>query len=383
MVPRSSLPEDHDRATGLRVGRHEIPRWILDALVALAGIYLIHYLFCRFLLSELVPPSLLQQPLGIFPAHIFVHAWDSAYYKDLFNSYDRYFFPPLYPICLRLVATVCWFRENAFEKSAVVLNLLSHATIVLGVTYYLRQDRGLQAVRAWVVLALIFFYPGHNVFFAAYSDSLFLAVTVVALILHKEKQTGWASLIAGVSSLVRYMGTFLVLAFIAEEMIKCLRERRFSLRRLSLAAIGLIVIMGWHLYLWHLGTSTNKELQPWLADIAAAPNPHSSLLRYLAYAGRWSEVLPFWLSVAAIIYCAMRKLYAEMFYLLMFYCSLGYLFYRPYSWSRYVSIFFPMQIMVADWLKGRPRLAMAVVAICIVFSYRLQSDLFQARIGEP
>lgn len=383
MVPPSSIPDGHGKTPGLRVGRHEVPRWTLDALIALAGIYLIHYLFCRFLLSEIVSPKALQQPLGIFPAHIFVNAWDSAYYRDLFSSYDRYFFPPLYPICLRLVAVVCWFREDAFEKSALILNFLSHATIVLGLTYYLRQDRGLPAVPAWVALALIFFYPAHNVFFAAYSESFFLALTVVALILHKKKLTGWASVVAGVSSLVRYMGSFLVLAFVAVELIECVRERRFSFRKLFMASLGMIFIIGWHLYLFHLGTSTTKQLWPWIGDIAALPNPHWSVLRYLSYAGRWIDIVPFWFGVAGIIYCGRRKLYPEMLYLLIFYCSLAFMLYRPYAWSRYVSIFFPIQIMIADWLKERPRLAMAVVAICTVFSYRLQSDLFQARIGEP
>ncbi len=50
-----------------------------------------------------------------------------------------------------------------------------------------------------------------------------------------------------------------------------------------------------------------------------------------------------------------------MFYIDLFNLSLLVYLYRPFPWTRYVSVLFPIQIMVADWVKDSPRLAAAVV----------------------
>jgi hypothetical protein len=95
------------------------------------------------------------------------------------------------------------------------------------------------------------------------------------------------------------------------------------------------------------------------------------------------DVVAFWISLATIVYCGVKKRYAEMLYILVFYLSLAFFIYRPFAWTRYVSVLLPIQIMVADAVKGRPRLAAALLMVSIGASYYVQVALFQGRIGEP
>jgi hypothetical protein len=315
-------------------------------------------------------------------------AWDSAYYRDLFHSFDRFVFPPLYSLTLRPIAAVFDFEKNAFEKSTLILNFLSHATIALGLTYYLRRDSRTKDIQPWLPVLLLFFFPWHNVFFAGYSESLFLALTVVAFCFRSNDWLLWASIAAGLSALTRTMGSFLVFALIAEQLFLCVRDRQFYWRKVLLAAPGLLFIAGWHLLLKWRGTNAFKELAPWVDSLVegSVPPGHSPyvwVLKYLCFNGRWIDVIPFWVAVAAMVYCAIKRRPLELLYIAFFYLSLAIHIYRPFPWSRYVSVLFPVQIMAADFLKNRPRAAAVALGLAIMHSYKIQIELFRLESGEP
>jgi hypothetical protein len=351
----------------------------------LVAVYALHYLFVTSFVAGEVSDIL--RPFPRFPGYLYV-GWDGALYRQLYENYDRYVWPPLYPFTLRLVTWFCGFQTHAFEKSAFILNLCSHAVIVWGVARYVRNDARLNGVAPWLVAFLLFFYPGHNVFFAAYSESLYLALTIICFLLRQKERIGWASLLAGISSLVRMMGSFLAVAFFAEQVFYCLRDRKIYWRKLLLSGLGLFVVLGWHATLRTFGTTAVTSNAGWLEDLLAnhipvGANPYLWVLRYLTFSDRFLELGAFWISMVAALYCLLKRRYAELFYIAAFNLSLAFYLYRPFGWTRYVSVFFPIQIMLADWLKNRPRLTAVVLTASVGMCYFIQRELFAGRLGEP
>lgn len=355
-------------------------------LLPLIAIYTIHHLFVSYFILGNV--SDIVRPFSAIPAYVY-NGWDAVLYRNLYNSYDRYYWPPLYPFALRLIKFVFDVDQpNAFEKCALILNFFSHIVILAGIARYVRRDARLRSVEPWLIAFLLFFFPFHNVFFAAYSESFYLAITVVALLLHQQGRIGAASALAGVASLARMMGSFLALAFVLEQVLYCVRDRTIYWRKLLFASTGVVIFLGWHIALRFLGTTAVASNADWISDLLVnhvpqGANPKLWVLKYLAFSPRYLEVIAFWISLTAVAYCAVKKRYVEMFYIGGFYLSLAFYLYRPFAWTRYVSVLFPIQIMLADWLRDRPRLAAATLIVSAGTCYYVQRELFVGRMGEP
>lgn len=359
---------------------------LLDALLTMLGIYAVQYIFFHLFISAQVPAQFWRKPFEWVPAFVYVN-WDGHLYRQFFESYDRYFWPPLYIFTLRGIAFVCQFSGDAFAKSALIVNLISHYTIILTLGVFLRADRTRRGMAPWLVACLIFFYPGHNVFFASYSESYYLALTLLAFLLHQRGFLAWASFVAGASALVRTMGTFVVVAFVVEQLFYIVRDRRFDWRRLAATVPGLVVLGLWNLVLLKIGTTTAQSNADWKQElinvhIRSDEDPRLWVLRYLAYGPHW-EVIAFWAGIATAIYCYCKRRYAEAFYVCLFYASMAVYVYRPFPWSRFISVLFPMYIMVADLLKGKPRLATFFIAGVVGMAIYVQIRLFSELVGEP
>ncbi|MFN2507163.1 MAG: hypothetical protein ABR589_00125 [Chthoniobacterales bacterium] len=358
-----------------------MPDWV----VTVTAVYTIQYVFCALFGAGKIPELL--RPFRWFPAYLY-QGWDGTIYRRLYEHFDLFVWPPLYPYTLRLVTGIFRFGPpDAFEKSAVVLNLISHLVIAWALTVYVKNDARLKGVAPWLVVFLLFFYPGHNVFFAAYSESYYVALTAVAFVLRQKERIGWGSVIAGVSALVRMMGTFLVAALFVEQVFYCLRDRRIHWRPLLATSSGLLVAASWHVALAVMGTSQSAAGAGWVREliethVAAGTNPKVWVFTYLAFSWR-IETIAFWLSIIAIVYCAVKKRYMEMFYIALFNFSLIVYLHRPFGWTRYVSVLLPIYIMMADVLKNRPRLACVVVASIAAASCFVEMELFLGNMGEP
>src|SRR3954447_18364060 len=184
-----------------------------SALFTLLAIYSVQYLSFRLVISQSVSPDAWKQPFQHLPAFIYVN-WDGGHYRHLYQVYNEYQWPPLYPFTLRLLVLVFGFSGDSFAKSALLLNFISHAVIVVTIAMYVKREPQLLGASDWLIASLILFYPGHNVFFAAYSESFYLAVSLLAIVLYQRGAITSASLFAGASALIRTMGTFLVVALV-------------------------------------------------------------------------------------------------------------------------------------------------------------------------
>ena len=359
---------------------------LLDALLTLLGIYALQYLLFTLFISAQVPAQFWRRPFEWLPAFVYVN-WDGNLYRQFFESYDRYFWPPLYIFTLRGLAFVCQFSGDAFAKSALIVNLVSHYALIFALLCFLRADPRARGIAPWLVTCLIFSYPGHNVFFASYSESYYLALTLIAFLLHQRGRLGWASFVAGASGLVRTMGTFLVVAFVVEQLFYAVRDRKLNWRSIAATTPGLVIIGLWNVVLWKIGTTTAQANADWKQElinihIRSEEDPRLWVLRYLSYGPHW-EVIAFWAGIAAAIYCLVRKRYAEMFYVCLFYASMAVYVYRPFPFSRFISVLFPIYIMAGDFLKTKPRLATLFIAAMFACSLYVQIRLFSEYVGEP
>lgn len=370
------------RAARLRLS---LPTYMLDGLLTCICVYILQWLLCRYFISQQLPPRILAKPFSAFPGYLYLN-WDVRLYRELYEVYNQYFWPPLYPFALRLVTLCFHFQSPAFEKSALIVNLLSHLAIAVTLSYYVR----LQTPRTpgWLATFLLFFYPGHNVFFAAYSESLYLALSLVAFVLYRRGNVLASSLTAGVSSLVRTMGSFVVGAIFLMEIWQALHASKRRLRGVLRAVPGVVIVLGWQMVLYRLGTSIARENRPWAEELAAVSvqtgqNVRIWVLHYLAFSSHWTEVIAFWAGIAALVWCVMRRCYPEALYIFLFYSSLAIYVYRPFPWSRLVSVLFPLHLLVADLLRNKPRLAAVTVACVAVLAAYMEIQLFFSRIGEP
>lgn len=358
-----------------------VPQWVLTVVGAYAIQATFTILFGQFSAAPLA------KPIRWLPIYLYT-GWDATYYRGLFYDFNVYVWPPLYPLTLRFLAWLLHIGgSDAFDKCAVILNLVCHSTIAWGIGAYLKGDARLKDIPAWVPVFLIFFFPGHNVFFAAYSESYYLALTVVALLLYQRGHIGWAAIFAGAAAWTRLMGVFLAAAMVADQLLVCLRSRRVAWRPLLLSSLAVLIAVSWHVTLHFWGTSSNQALAEWFRDlienhVPPGVNPKLWVFSYLAFSWR-AETVAFWVSIVAAVICGWKKRYVEMFYIAAFNCSLLVNLYRPFPWTRYVSVLFPIQLVVAGWLRDRPRLTCTVLMICAAISCYMQMQLFLGRFGEP
>lgn len=360
-------------------------------LLTIAAIYGVHVLFSKFFILEFFPNAPFVRPFSGLPLYLF-NSWDSGWYRHLFEKYDVYVWPPLYPLTLRAINFLFRFHDWGFEKSALILNFLSHCAIAWGVVLYMKK-KDLPAVSAWAVTFLLIFYPGYNVFFAAYSESYFLAVIIFVFVLRQRNYLLAAGLLAGFSALIRNVGTFLCLALAAEQLFLFLRDKyrkegAHGWKQVAAASSGLLVVAVWNLAVYKMsGASLPSALDPWLRDLVAShvpagESPRLWVIKYLMLPEH-RQAIYFWLSIVAAGYCVWKRWTLEALFILMFSFSIFAQTYRPFSWPRFVSVLFPWAVMAADLFKARGRLYFAACACFVFLAYWFQGMLFTGRLGEP
>lgn len=379
-------------------------RWFLAFAwsSSLFAIYFIHLIFAfltyktfHLLLKE---SGLIYHPLSWFPSFLYTrdgyYGWDAAHFKNMFESYylkEPAAWPPLYPISLIFIKNIFRFGEQGFQQSAVIVNALSHVCIVWGLYSYLKlrePKEQLNETTLWIIPCLVLFFPGHNVFFSPYSESLYLAMTIGVFILREKQKFLSASILAGLSSLVRNMGAFLLLALFLEQCYICIKERKLDVRILSKTLVGWGFFFAWMFLAKALtGQSIFDAQMPWLANlllyhIPAGENPILWVLKYIALPGH-KEWIYFWFSIITIVYCWIKKRHLEALYIAVFLGSFFFRLYRPFPFSRFVSVLFPISIMYAEWFKHQFKWQLASLFACIIISHTYILCLYLGIMGEP
>src|SRR3712207_6505156 len=187
-------------------------------------------------------------PLGRL--NIWAH-WDGAWYSRIaaegYETYASTAFFPLYPLLMRSFAELFGgpLSLGALSLWGALISLAA-LPFALYFVYRIAEDGWGTRTARGTVLALAFF-PTSFFLNAVYTESLFLALSASSIWAARvRKDLLLACLLAGLATATRNVGVFL-LAPLAYEWLKNVREYRWQGAYLALASSGLA---GYAAYLW-------------------------------------------------------------------------------------------------------------------------------------
>ncbi len=142
--------------------------------------------------------------------------WDTQWYlKIALQGYDQYdgglAFFPLYPLLIRMVGEV--IGRQWFLAALLISNGCALASMIL-LYHIVAHQFGDLAARRTIILFLAF--PTAFYLFAAYTESLFLMFTLLALTNAQNQRWKLASVAVALASLTRLQGVVLILPVLIE-----------------------------------------------------------------------------------------------------------------------------------------------------------------------
>lgn len=187
--------------------------------------------------------------------------WDTQWYIDIANrGYDwkkavgtspTAFFP-LFPMLIHAVTALT-------HRSGITAALLISNAAFLGSLLYLwRLARWeLNAAIARRTILCLSVFPTALFFFAGYTESLFLFLTVAAFFHMRRRDWIMAGIFAGLASATRVTGVLLLVPFVYEYA----RDRNFSPRNLDRGVIGLLLApLGLLAFMLYLGRTVGDPM---------------------------------------------------------------------------------------------------------------------------
>jgi hypothetical protein len=305
-------------------------------------------------------------------------AWDAAHYLTIASSGysargpDRAFYP-LWPWVIRAVTPLV--GGDPLVAALLASNLLSLLALLLFYDYAARRFSR-EVARGSLLLLLVF--PSAFFFCLAYSESLFLALSIAMFWLLARERRGWAAAFAAALPLARPVGVLAVLPLVASAW-----QRTRSKSALLWALPSLV---GWAIYLAVMWSTTGHPLTGFAiqAHFLASPSARR-LLSPLAFVAALVKVGSFhsfldsaldrlsfaWFLLACV---GLARRYREQADLLVYALAMGFL---PaitgqfMSFSRYVDVIFPVFTSAAIALAAHRRsptlrIGLGVAAVCLV-----------------
>lgn len=142
---------------------------------------------------------------------------------------------PLYPLLIRIIGT-------ALVGNYLVAALLISNAAYIGVLFYLYKLTNMEFDKAAGRRSVIYLsiFPTAFFFLAAYTESLFLLLTLSAFYCAKEKRWWLAGVLGFLSSLTRLQGIVICIPL----LYMYLRDKEFQVSKLRPDLLGLILIPG-------------------------------------------------------------------------------------------------------------------------------------------
>lgn len=170
-----------------------------------------------------IPPLADQGPA--FPLVGVFQRWDACWYSKVATfgyeqGVDSANFWPLFPTLMAIVGRL---PGMSVALGGLVVAGLGYIAAMIGLERLVSRDFDRAIARRTVVAISI--WPAAFFFFVPFTESVFLATTVWALLGARERHWWWAAAAALLASLTRIQGVFLVLP-LAWEAFQAWRERR-------------------------------------------------------------------------------------------------------------------------------------------------------------
>jgi hypothetical protein len=156
-----------------------------------------------------IPP--LSDQGAAFPLVGVFQRWDACWYSKVATfgyepNIDSANFWPLFPALMGLVGRL---PAMSVALAGLIVAGLGYIAAMIGLERLVARDFDRDTARRTVVAISI--WPAAFFFFVPYTESLFLATTVWAVLGARERHWGWAAAAALLASLTRIQGVFLVL----------------------------------------------------------------------------------------------------------------------------------------------------------------------------
>lgn len=294
-----------------------------------------------------------------------IHPWanfDGVHYLDIAgNGYkDNGGFFPFYPILIRGVSLIFGtgqvFGNQQFFSSLLISNLCFLFALIL--LYKLISLDHKDKTAFWTVIFLIFF-PTSFFFVTAYTESLFLLLTVLVFYFIRKKQWLFASLSGMFLSITRLTGILIIPSLIYEiiKQKKSTKELLFIiLYSLFIIPVGLFAFsyycnLKWHNPLYYIYAQTlfkNGRTTGFVFPLQTAYRYIKILLtvspRIYEYWIALLEFACFWLA-GYLLFVAWRKKVRLSYLLFSIFCFIIPISSGTFSGlPRYIIVLFPMFI---------------------------------------
>ncbi len=328
-------------------------------------IYIIFSVGLGLYSTKLIPAS--SGTLAHYPYETHNHLnplakWDSVFYLNIAqHSYTEPVsaaFFPLYPMLIKVVAAV--------TGSALTAAIIVSWSCLIGAIYFYLQLLKLlfkklteQALSNYLFLFLLF--PSAVFLIAAYSESLFALLSLSSIYFVLKNRPGWAFLLAGLSSITRINGLF-VLLLVA---ILCF-EKRLPLKQIALKSLSGIVPFG--LFLIFLAHRFHNPLQ-FLQAEKMWGHFNGSYVSSLAHSLNLFNLIGLAGIVVAVYYWSRRRRLGFAAYSLLYLLT-------PFisgsfdGFNRYILMVFPLQWLLVELITKRPQLfTLTLAAFASLWGY--------------
>ncbi|OGM08586.1 hypothetical protein A2159_03040 [Candidatus Woesebacteria bacterium RBG_13_34_9] len=153
-----------------------------------------------------------------------------------------YFYFPLYPLFVRLVANILGGTFRIYAITGLVISHIAFFIGIIGLIKLTRLDYSIKITKQLIILLLLF--PTSFYFISYYTEGLFFALVIWAFYFARKNIWVLAGILGGLSSATRVLGIALFPALIAEYFIakRSLRIGRDFIN-LLLIPIGLLIYM--------------------------------------------------------------------------------------------------------------------------------------------
>lgn len=189
-------------------------------------------------------PQSLTQTLVQYDGFQYTHIAQYGYTNPSYRA-----FLPLYPLLIRLVSYALAISVD-YAALAVSWVSLCAAAVVLYAWIRFELDAAGKKISPWVTMGLIAAFPTAGFFVLPYAESLFLLLTVSALLLYRKEKYVFAGIMAALSSVTRFQGLVLIVFFAADFL---LTQKRRDFRKL-IAIVPVILLFGAYMAYLHIHT---------------------------------------------------------------------------------------------------------------------------------
>lgn len=146
------------------------------------------------------------------------HHWDTGYYLQIalhgYVNLQQMAFFPLYPLLERAGMTL---TGNPLTAGLIISNI---AELILFVALYRQIEEDFDGERAYYSILYLAIFPTAFFFNAAYTESLFLCLSVLSFYNMRRGRWWLAALFAGLASFTRPDGMYLLVPFCYEYLYR-------------------------------------------------------------------------------------------------------------------------------------------------------------------